>query len=72
MQRRRGRPRRTDALASARVWAFLTAEERRDLAAVAAENGVTIAVFIRDAVNDAVCEYRERPVFSRTGNSSVR
>lgn len=70
--RRRGRPRRVDEVSTARVWALLTAAERRDLAVVARENGVTIAVFIRDAVNDAVCEYRERPVFSCTGNSADR
>lgn len=67
--RRRGRPARVEGqAATARVWVFVTPDERADLVRVARENGYgDIAPFVRDVVNAAVAEYRERPVFTKGG-----
>jgi hypothetical protein len=62
--RRRGRPRRAEDVATADVRIRLTPAERTDLEEVARANGhADLASFIRDAVNTAVAEYRERGVF---------
>lgn len=63
--RKRGRPRRVEGeRASERIWALLTPNERASLVAAAKENGITISQLIRDAVNDYVADYGERPVFA--------
>lgn len=44
----------------------VTSAELADLRQVAKENGVSASEFIREAVNEAVSDYRERTVFRRT------
>jgi hypothetical protein len=68
---RRGRPSRVEGeVATARIWAWLTPQERTRLLRVALENRLTIAQVVREAVNDFVAEYSENGgVFSDTGKS---
>lgn len=63
--RRRGRPARVEGqAATARVWVYLTPEERADLGTVARDNGYgDLGAFLRDVINAAVADYRDRPVF---------
>lgn len=60
---RRGRP-RADVPAGRRITIRLTVREREDLEDVARENETSLAGLIRQAVNEYVGDYRERPVFS--------
>lgn len=59
------RPRRGSP-ANRPVHVRVTADELDDLRRVASENGVTTSEFIREAVNEAVSDYRERAVFRST------
>jgi uncharacterized protein (DUF1778 family) len=43
-----------------------TEDERRDLEQVARDNHTDLSGFIREAVNEAVADYRERPTFRDT------
>ena len=62
---RRGRPARAGQRATRRVEFVVTDQERSDLELVAKEMGHHVARVIRDAVNEFVADYRERPVFTR-------
>jgi acyl-CoA hydrolase len=60
-RRRRGRPARVDGVVATRRREFrLTADEDRELARVARENGQHVATLIREAVNEYVADYAER------------
>ena len=64
MRSRGGRkPRVPGACSSMRLSIRLTPEERRDLEAVARENHTNLADVLREAVNEYVADYRERPLF---------
>lgn len=63
MAERRGPKPTRGVTASARVCVRLTDGERSDLARVARENHTNVADVIREAVNEYVSDYRERPVF---------
>ncbi len=47
-----------------RIEVRLTDAERRDLARVAREKRTSIADVLREAVNEYVADYGERPIFS--------
>jgi len=57
---RRGRPPRAETRASVRVEIVITAQERRELAELAAGEGRPVATMIREAVNEFVAERLER------------
>jgi hypothetical protein len=57
------KPRVPGACSSMRLSIRLTPEERRDLEAVARENHTNLADVLREAVNEYVADYRERPLF---------
>lgn len=66
----RGRPPRIRGeIASARIWAWLTNDERQSLRALSEETGKPIAEIVREAVNVYVADFSEQRVFSVTGNS---
>jgi hypothetical protein len=60
------KPRVPGACSSMRLSIRLTPEERRDLEAVARENHTNLADVLREAVNEYVADYRERPLFAPT------
>lgn len=66
---KRGRQPRFGTPATRRTTIRLTDDQHRDLENVARENGISVSDVLRDAVNDYVADYRERPVF--TGNTSA-
>lgn len=54
---------RTDAPATVRISVRVTVDERLDLEDVARQNLADISGVIREAVNEYVADYRERPPF---------
>jgi uncharacterized protein (DUF1778 family) len=50
---------------SCRLCLRLTEDEARDLAAAAAELGLTVTAFVREAVDEAVGDFSEQRVFDR-------
>lgn len=64
-RRRPGRPSLYGARANKRIEFVVTAEQRRELEHVAAEQGKPIATVIREAVNEYVSDYSERTVFPK-------
>ena len=66
---RPGRRPRSGAGASRFVSIRVTPEERAELVLVARENRMTLTGFIREAVNEAVSDYREAVVFRRDWGS---
>jgi len=50
---------------SCRLCLRLTDHEARDLAALAAELGLTVTAFVREAIDEAVGDFRERRVLDR-------
>jgi hypothetical protein len=68
-RRRPGRPRRVESeLADQRVWSFFTKSEKEAAKRIAKRDGVELAEFIRDAVNDYVESIGENRIIA-TGNS---
>lgn len=59
------RPPRSGEAATVLTVIRMTPTERRDLETVARENRTTIGGVLRDAANEYVADYRERPVFGR-------
>jgi uncharacterized protein (DUF1778 family) len=49
--------------ASERLVIRVTKSQKQDLRTVAEENETDLTSFVRDAVNEAVADYRERRVF---------
>lgn len=66
--RRRGRPPRAGVRATERVEFVVTADERKALQEVATENRMPLASVIRDAVMEFVADYRERVIFTPSGD----
>ena len=56
---------RVTPVRSCRLCLRLTEHEARGLAAVAAELGVTVTAFVREAVDEAVGDFSEQRVFDR-------
>jgi hypothetical protein len=65
------KPRVPGACSSMRLSIRLTPEERRDLEAVARENHTNLADVLREAVNEYVADYRERPLFEPVSAAPV-
>lgn len=65
MAGRRGRRPRADTASTHTVRFLVTESERKELQAVAKENGQPVSTLIRDAVNEFVSDYKERSLFRR-------
>jgi uncharacterized protein (DUF1778 family) len=64
---RRGRKPRLEGAAARERFGFrISASERHDLLAVANELGQDASEFVREAVNEAVADFRERKLFKYT------
>ena len=61
--KRRGRPTRAGATATARVEFRVTPDELKALENVAEENNQPLSSVIRDAVNSYVADYCDRTIF---------
>lgn len=64
------RPRQYTEPASEDVNVRVTPSQRRDLEQVARDNRSSMATIIREAIDEYVADYRERPVFRRTKPAS--
>ena len=62
-RRGHGRPAIYGERATKRIEFVVTAEQRRELERVAAEQGKPLSTVIRDAVNEFVGDYSDRKVF---------
>ena len=60
-----GRPPIADVPSTARVEIRMTPAQRLELRRVASDNGTGVAGIIREAVNEFVADYGERPPFIR-------
>lgn len=65
---RRRRPFRADVRSTARIEFVVTEDEKRALIEMARENRQTLASAIRDSINTYVAEYRERVIFTPSGD----
>lgn len=65
---RSGRPPRAGVRSTARIELVVTPAERSALQKVAAENSMSLAGVIREAVNSFVADYAERVVFLPSGD----
>lgn len=63
-RRKPGRPALYGSRAHKRIEIVVTAEQRRELDRVAAEQKKPLATVIREAVNEYVADYGEKRVFS--------
>ena len=69
---RRGRPPRAGVRATERIEFVATVSERQDLKSIAAAESRPLAEVIRDAVNEYVSDFRERVVFTPSGDTFKR
>lgn len=60
------RPTEFEEPTTARICVRLTPTQRKDLEQVARDNGTDITGVIREAVNEYVADYQDRPVFRHT------
>ncbi len=63
--RGRGRPTLYGSRAQRRLEVVVTDEQKKDLDSVAADQGKPLATVIREAINEYVTDYREKPVFPK-------
>lgn len=67
----RGRRPYFDRPVSQRIWIKVTPSQRAALVEMAKANRTTVAAAIREAVNEYVSDYGERPVFRGDPNSAA-
>ena len=66
MSKRTGRPPIDDVPATARLYVRVTPAQRLELRRVASDNRTGMSGIIREAVNEFVNDYGDRPTFRRT------
>jgi len=54
-----------DAPVMVRLHVRVTQAQAEDMRAIARDNQMCLAQFMRDAINEAVLDYRDKPVFPR-------
>jgi len=60
------RPRISGQNSSAKLWFYLTDDEKAQLRSMSDESGLAMAAIVREAINEFVSDYAERRVFDRT------